>query len=58
MSSGTGSTGAGAAAFARGLVKSPVEVQTPAGPLMLRWEGEEIHLAGPAEVVATGDFYL
>ena len=33
MSSGTGSTGAAAAAFARGLVKSPVEVRTPAGPL-------------------------
>ena len=32
MSSGTGSTGAAAAAFARGLVESPVTVLTPAGP--------------------------
>jgi diaminopimelate epimerase len=57
MSSGTGSTGAAAAAVARGFVKSPVEVQTPAGPLRLRWEGEEILLAGPAEITAAGIFY-
>jgi diaminopimelate epimerase len=58
MSSGTGSTGAAAAAFARGLVTSPVEVQTPAGPLKVRWEGDEILLAGPAEIVAEGIFYF
>jgi diaminopimelate epimerase len=58
MSSGTGSTGAAAAAVARGLAESPVEVQTPAGPLVLRWENDEILLAGPAEIVATGDYYL
>jgi diaminopimelate epimerase len=58
MSSGTGSTGAGAAAAARGLVESPVEVQTPAGSLKLRWEGEDILLAGPAEIVAGGEFYF
>ncbi len=58
MSSGTGSTGAAAAAAARGLVRSPVEVQTPAGPLMLRWQGDDIVLAGPAEIVASGEFYL
>jgi diaminopimelate epimerase len=57
MSSGTGSTGAAAAAFARGLVKSPVRVLTPAGPLELRWEGQDILLAGPAEIVAAGEFY-
>jgi diaminopimelate epimerase len=58
MSSGTGSTGAGAAAVARGLAESPVQVQTPAGPLVLRWENGEILLAGPAEIVASGDYYL
>jgi diaminopimelate epimerase len=57
MSSGTGSTGAAAAALARGLVESPVCVLTPAGPLDLRWQGEEIFLAGPAEIVARGEFY-
>jgi diaminopimelate epimerase len=58
MSSGTGSTGAAAAAVARGLAESPVEVQTPAGPLVLRWDNGEILLAGPAEIVASGDYYL
>jgi diaminopimelate epimerase len=58
MSSGTGSTGAAAAAVARGLVRSPVRVLTPAGPLDLRWQGEDILLAGPAEIVAAGEFYL
>ena len=57
MSSGTGSTGAGAAALARRLVESPVRVLTPAGPLELRWQQQEIFLVGPAEIVARGEFY-
>jgi diaminopimelate epimerase len=57
MSSGTGSTGAAAAALARGLVLSPVRVLTPAGPLDLRWENQDILLSGPAEIVASGEFY-
>jgi diaminopimelate epimerase len=57
MSSGTGSTGAAAAAVARGLVQSPVRILTPAGALDLRWDGEDILLAGPAEIVASGEFY-
>ncbi len=57
MSSGTGSTGAAAAAYARGQVESPVCVRTPAGPLHLRWDGPDILLAGPAEIVARGEFY-
>jgi diaminopimelate epimerase len=58
MSSGTGSTGAAAASAARGLTHSPVEVQTPAGALAVRWEKEEIFLAGPAEIVTSGEFYF
>jgi diaminopimelate epimerase len=58
MSSGTGSTGAAAAAVARGLARSPLQVVTPAGPLDLRWEGEDILLTGPAEIVASGEFYF
>ena len=57
MSSATGSTGAAAAALARGLVLNPVRVITPAGPLDLRWENHDILLAGPAEIVASGEFY-
>lgn len=57
MSSGTGSTGAAAAARLRHLVNNPVRVVTPAGPLDLRWQGEDIYLRGPAEIVAEGQFY-
>ncbi len=57
MSSGTGSTGAAAAAVARDLVSSPVRVLTPAGPLELKWKQQDILLAGPAEIVAAGEFY-
>jgi diaminopimelate epimerase len=56
-SSGTGSTGAVAAAIARGLVESPVTVRTPAGPLGIRGN-PDLLLVGPAEILATGDFYL
>lgn len=57
MSSGTGSTGAAAAAVALGLAQSPVRVLTPAGPIDLRLEGD-IFLTGPAEIVADGDFLM
>ena len=56
MSSGTGSTGAAAAAICRGLVRSPVRVLTPAGQLDIR-SNDVIHLTGPAEIVAEGVFY-
>jgi diaminopimelate epimerase len=57
MSSGTGSTGAAAAALARGWVRSPVRVLTPAGPLELRLKNDDLYLEGPAEIVAEGQFY-
>jgi diaminopimelate epimerase len=57
QSSGTGSTGAGAAAMAREMVENPVRVVTPAGPLDLRWQNDDILLAGPAEIVARGTFF-
>ena len=57
MSSGTGSTASAAAALARGLVRSPVRVLTPAGPLELRLENDDLYLEGPAEIVAEGQFY-
>lgn len=58
MSSGTGSTGAVAAALARGLVKSPVTVKTLAGPLEFRQMGEELHMVGPAEITAHGVYWF
>jgi diaminopimelate epimerase len=56
-SSGTGSTGAVAAALARGMVTSPVRVLTPGGPLDLRAEGA-IFLTGPADLIAVGEFLM
>jgi diaminopimelate epimerase len=58
MSSGTGSTGAAAAAVLLGIAQSPVRVLTPAGPLDLRWEGDDIYLTGPAAIVGGGVFYF
>jgi diaminopimelate epimerase len=57
MSSGTGSTGAAAAALARGMVSAPVRVVTPAGPLEIRQE-RDMYLTGPAQIVAEGVFFL
>ena len=57
MSSGTGSTGAAAAAVALWLAVSPVRVLTPAGPLDLRIE-EDAYLTGPAEIVAVGECFV
>ena len=57
MSSGTGSTGGAAAAVARGVAETPVRVLTPAGPLDLRWENQSIFLAGPAELIGTGEYF-
>jgi diaminopimelate epimerase len=56
-SSGTGSTGAAAAAILRGDVESPVEIRTPAGLLTLRWD-ESVFLTGPAELIGEGTYYL
>jgi diaminopimelate epimerase len=56
-SSGTGSTGAGCAAILRKVVKSPVEIRTPAGSMTLRWE-DSVYLTGPAEVIGEGEFFL
>lgn len=58
LSSGTGATGAAAAAVLRGLVKPPVTILSEAGPLEARWEREEVMLSGPAVVVARGEFWL
>jgi len=57
MSSGTGSTGAAAAALARGWVHNPIQIDTPAGILELRVENDDLYLKGPAETVAEGQFY-
>jgi len=58
LSSGTGSTGAAVAAVLRGMATSPVRVLTPAGPMVVRLEGEYAFLTGPAEIIAEGEFFV
>jgi diaminopimelate epimerase len=57
LSSGTGSTGAAVAAILRKLAASPIEVRTPGDTLRLRWD-DSVFLTGPAEIVATGEFFV
>lgn len=52
-SSGTGSTGAAAAAILEGVVSSPVTVRTVAGEMTVDWDGEA-WLEGPAVLIARG----
>jgi diaminopimelate epimerase len=56
-SSGTGSTGAACAAILRGVAESPVEIRTPAGSMVLRWD-DGVYLTGPAEIIGEGRFFL
>jgi diaminopimelate epimerase len=58
MSSGTGSTGAAAAAIYLGLAETPVQALTPAGPLDIRFEEGAAFLTGPAEITAGGEYYF
>ena len=58
LSSGTGSTGAAVAAILRKLATSPVDVRTPAGDVLrIRWD-DSVYLTGPAEIVASGEYYV
>jgi diaminopimelate epimerase len=57
LSSGTGSTGAVVAAILKKVAASPVRVLTQAGEsLLIRWD-DSVYLTGPAEIVATGEFF-
>lgn len=58
MSSGTGSTGAFYASFSRGLIDATATVQTLAGPLAFRVEGDNVLMQGPAQIVARGEYYF
>ena len=60
MSSGTGSTGAAVAAILRGFTGRQMTVRTPAGPLEFCWPANDsdVMMKGPAEIVATGRYYL
>jgi diaminopimelate epimerase len=57
LSSGTGATGAAAAAILRDLAKSPVRIITAGAELSLRWS-DTAYLTGPAQIVGAGEFYF
>jgi len=60
LSSGTGSTGAAAAAVLRRMVEPELDVITEAGIMKLRWDNPPhgtIVLEGPAVVTARGEYY-
>lgn len=54
LACGTGACAAVAAGIRRGLLDSPVRVQTRGGVLTIAWNGEQLRMTGPAESVFTG----
>jgi len=54
LACGTGACAAVAAGIRRGLLESPVRVQTRGGVLTIAWNGEHLRMTGPAESVFTG----
>ncbi len=58
LACGTGACAAVVAGIRRGLVDSPVRVQTRGGPLTIAWEGEgrPVTMTGPAAVVFEGEW--
>jgi diaminopimelate epimerase len=58
QSSGTGSCAAAVAAMATGRADSPVKVHAPGGTQIVRRDGSNIFLRGPARLVCRGEFYL
>ena len=58
LSSGTGSCAAAVAAILNQQAESPVTVQTPGGNLAVRWDGDGVHLTGPAEITFHGEVFL
>jgi diaminopimelate epimerase len=60
LSCGTGACAAVAVGIARGLLDSPVDVQTLGGKLEIAWQGEKnsVMMTGPAETVYEGEIIL
>lgn len=58
QSSGTGSCASAAASIHTGRVKSPVRVVSPGGPQIVEWDGGNIFLTGPAQILCRGEFFL
>jgi diaminopimelate epimerase len=56
QSSGTGSCASAVAAVTAHVAESPVQVHAPGGMQTVRWEGGQVFLRGPAEIVCRGEF--
>jgi len=54
LACGTGACAAVAAGIRRGLLDSPVRVQTRGGVLTIAWTDGQLRMTGPAESVFTG----
>ena len=54
LACGTGACAAVAAGIRRGLLDSPVRVQTRGGVLTIAWDGEQLMMTGPAVTVFQG----
>ncbi len=54
LACGSGACAAAVAGIRAGLLDSPVDVQTRGGGLTIAWEGESVHMTGPAETVFEG----
>jgi diaminopimelate epimerase len=58
QSSGTGSCASAVAAIVVGRADSPVKVHAPGGTQVVRREGENIFLRGPARLICRGEFFV
>jgi len=57
QSSGTGSCASAVASIAAQHALSPVQVHTPGGKQMVRWE-DQVYLRGPAQLICRGEFFV
>jgi diaminopimelate epimerase len=57
QSSGTGSCASAVAAIVSHRAKSPVQVHTPGGVQIVRWEGQ-VFLRGTAQLICRGEFFV
>jgi diaminopimelate epimerase len=57
QSSGTGSCASAVAAITWGKARSPLTVNAPGGAQTVRWEGGDVYLIGPAQIVCRGEFF-
>jgi diaminopimelate epimerase len=58
LSCGTGACAAAVSGIRRGLLRSPVDVQTRGGTLTIAWDGGAVRMTGPASRVFEGEIDL